>query len=205
MKKYENLPDFSKLYKTREFTISDIVSLYIFLFFAAAFGGYIWEVLIFLVKEHAFVNRGFLYGPWLPVYGIGAVLFSLVLSGIPLSFPAKKRQKNHPIKVFFLSALFGSGLELIIGWFLDVVWQLRYWNYSDYFLNFHGYICLVSAVCFGIAGVLWICVISPALTKFWFHFSSGFRKKWNTIIVLLFLIDCAAALIFPNTGRSITF
>ena len=205
MKKYENLPDFSKLYKTREFTISDIVSLYIFLFFAAAFGGYIWEVLIFLVKEHAFVNRGFLYGPWLPVYGIGAVLFSLVLSGIPLSFPAKKRQKNHPIKVFFLSALFGSGLELIIGWFLDVIWQLRYWNYSDYFLNFHGYICLVSAVCFGIAGVLWICVISPALTKFWFHFSAGFRKKWNTIIVLLFLIDCAAALIFPNTGRSITF
>lgn len=205
MKKYENLPDFSKLYKTREFTISDIVSLFIFLFFAAAFGGYIWEVLIFLVKDRAFVNRGFLYGPWLPVYGIGAVLFSLVLSGRPLSFPAKKRQKNHPIKVFVLSALFGSGLELIIGWFLDAIWQLRYWNYSDYFLNFHGYICLVSAVCFGIAGVLWICVISPALTKFWFHFSSGFRKKWNTIIVLLFLIDCAAALIFPNTGRSITF
>lgn len=205
MKKYDNLPDFSKLYKTRKFSISDIISLFIFLFFAAAFGGYIWEVLIFLVKEHAFVNRGFLYGPWLPVYGIGAVLFSLVLSGRMLSFPIKKIQKKHPIKVFVLSALLGSGLELFIGWFLDAIWQLRYWNYSDYFLNFHGYICLISAVCFGIAGVLWICVISPALTKFWFHFSSGFRKKWNTIIVLLFLIDCAAALIFPNTGRNITF
>ncbi len=205
MKKYDNLPDFSKLYKTREFTISDIVSLFIFLFFSAAFGGYIWEVLIFLVKERAFVNRGFLYGPWLPVYGIGAVLFSLVLSDKMLFFPIKKMQKKHPIKVFILSALLGSGLELFIGWFLDAIWQLRYWNYSDYFLNFHGYICLVSAVCFGIAGVLWICVICPALTKFWFHFSSGFRKKWNTIIVLLFLIDCAAALIFPNIGRNITF
>ncbi len=163
MKKYDKLPDFSKLYKTRAFTISDIVSLFIFLFFAAAFGGYIWEVLIFLIKDWVFVNRGFLYGPWLPVYDIGAVLFSLVLSDRPLSFSAKKIQKNHPIKVFVLSSLFGSGLELIIGWLLDSIWQLRYWNYSDYFLNFHSYICLVSAVCFGIAGVLWICVISPAL------------------------------------------
>ena len=103
-----------------------------------------WEVLIFLVKEGTFRNRGFLYGPWLPVYGIGAVLFSVILSPRELLPDSSgKYKKNHPVTVFFLSTLLGSGLELVIGWFLDFLWNLRYWDYSGYFLNFRGYICLL--------------------------------------------------------------
>ena len=149
-----------------------------------------WEVLIFLLKEGTFRNRGFLYGPWLPVYGIGAVLFSVVLSPRELLPDSSgKYKKNHPVTVFFLSTLLGSGLELVIGWFL----------------NFRGYICLVSALGFGIAGVLWVCIFSKILQKWWYHISLDFRKKWNMFWVFIFVTDCAAALIFPNTGHSITF
>lgn len=199
----------------------DVVSLYIFFFFTGSFCGYLWEVFIFLVKEGTFRNRGFLYGPWLPVYGIGAVVFYLLLSGQPFDpFPARsvvsrkrrcfrRRQaiekKNHPVTVFFLSALLGSGLELVIGWFLDTFWQLRYWDYSGYFLNLHGFICLASALGFGFAGVLWVCFFSKILKKLWFQFSLDFRKKWNTFLILVFVTDCAAALIFPNIGNGITF
>ena len=127
----------------------------IFFFFTGSVCGYVWEVLIFLLKEGTFRNRGFLYGPWLPVYGIGAVLFSVVLSPRELLPDSSgKYKKNHPVTVFFLSTLLGSGLELVIGWFLDFFWNLRYWDYSGYFLDFRGYICLVSALGFGIAGVL---------------------------------------------------
>ena len=162
----------------------------IFFFFTGSVCGYVWEVLIFLVKEGTFRNRGFLYGPWLPVYGIGAVLFSVILSPRELLPDSSgKYKKNHPVTVFFLSALLGSGLELVIGWFLDLFWNLR----------------LVSALGFGIAGVLWVCIFSKILQKWWYHISLDFRKKWNMFLVFIFVTDCAAALIFPNTGHSITF
>ena len=134
-------------------------------------------------------------------------------------FPSKRRNVSKPWfslrsmaaclwdwrTVFFLSTLLGSGLELVIGWFLDLFWNLRYWDYSGYFLNFRGYICLVSALGFGIAGVLWVCIFSKILQKWWYHISLDFRKKWNMFWVFIFVIDCAAALIFPNTGYGITF
>ena len=147
MKKQKHLPDFTSLRRPEQNTIQNVLSLMIFFFFTGSACGYVWEVLIFLVKEGTFRNRGFLYGPWLPVYGIGAVLFSVILSPHELLPDSSgKHKKNHPVTVFFLSTLLGSGLELVIGWFLDLFWNLRYWDYSGYFLNFRGYICLVSAV-----------------------------------------------------------
>ena len=206
MKKQKHLPDFTRLCKPEQNTIQNILSLMIFFFFTGSVCGYVWEVLIFLLKEGTFRNRGFLYGPWLPVYGIGAVLFSVILSPRELLPDSSgKYKKNHPVTVFFLSTLLGSGLELVIGWFLDFLWNLRYWDYNGYFLNFRGYICLVSALGFGIAGVLWVCIFSKILQKWWYHISLDFRKKWNMFWVFIFVTDCAAALIFPNTGHSITF
>lgn len=91
----------------------------IFFFFTGSVCGYVWEVLIFLVKEGTFRNRGFLYGPWLPVYGIGAVLFSVILSPRELLPDSSgKYKKNNPVTVFFLSALLGPGLELVMDGFL---------------------------------------------------------------------------------------
>ena len=178
MKKQKHLPDFTILCRPEQNTIQNILSLMIFFFFTGSVCGYVWEVLIFLLKEGTFRNRGFLYGPWLPVYGIGAVLFSVVLSPRELLPDSSgKYKKNHPVTVFFLSTLLGSGLELVIGWFLDFFWNLRYWDYSGYFLDFRGYICLVSALGFGIAGVLWVCIFSKILQKWWYHISLDFRKN----------------------------
>ncbi len=170
-------------------------SLLTFYFFTASLCGFLWEVLIFFIKEGHFRNRGFFYGPWLPVYGTGAVLMYLLLS----------KQKRHPVKVFIYSLLIGTSLELVIGWILDYFWDLRYWDYSGYPFHFHGYICLISALGFGIAGVLWICLLSVFLGKFWFRIPGKFRYTVQALLLLLFIVDCTAALIFPNTGRGITF
>ena len=206
MKKQKHLPDFTSLRRPEQNTIQNVLSLMIFFFFTGSACGYVWEVLIFLVKEGTFRNRGFLYGPWLPVYGIGTVLFSVILSPRELLPDSSgKYKKNHPVTVFFLSTLLGSGLELVIGWFLDIFFDLRYWDYSSYPFNFHGYICLLSAVGFGVAGMLWICVFSEIFRKLWFSLPPGFRRGFNSVLILLFLADCAAALIFPNTGHGITF
>ena len=128
MKKHDRLPDFSKLCAPEQTPISFFLSQQIYFFFLGSIGGFLWEVAIFLYRDKTFANRGFLYGPWLPVYGIGAVLFYLLLGC--------RRKKIHPAGVFFLSAGIGTGLELLIGWFLDIFWNLRYWDYSGYPFHF---------------------------------------------------------------------
>lgn len=201
MKKNDTLPDFSKLCPPNRTRIWEQISLLIFFFFLTSVCGFLWEVLIFLVKDHAFRNRGFLYGPWLPVYGVGAVLFYCLFTYPNIC----QSKKSRPLTVFFLTALLGTGLELVIGWLLDTFWHLRYWDYSGHLLNFRGYICLWSALGFGIAGTVWICCLSGLCKKLWFSLSGRLRRNTNTLLLLFFLLDCAAALIFPNTGRGVTF
>lgn len=170
-------------------------SHYIFFFFTAAFLGYIWEVLLTLILNHTLCNRGFLYGPWLPVYGFGALLFSLLL----------KRFSSHPVKAFFLSGIAGSLLELITGLALSNYWHSRYWDYSSLPFDISGYVSLLSFLAFGLAGSLWVCFLSPRLLKFWRSRSPKARKIFLIIFLTLFLADYALSLFFPNSGRGITY
>ena len=147
----------------------------IFFFFTGSVCGYVWEVLIFLLKEGTFRNRGFLYGPWLPVYGIGAVLFSVVLSPRELLPDSSgKYKKNHPVTVFFLSTLLGSGLELVIGWFLDFFWNLGYWDYSGYLSGF----CVRFWHCRRSMGLHFFKNIAKMVVSYF----TGFSKKMEYVL-----------------------
>lgn len=206
MEKEEQKTDFHQLCSSGQKPAAFLISQLIFFFFLASIGGFLWEVMIFLIKDGCFRNRGFFYGPWLPVYGAGAVIFYLLLSKpIPCISHSQPAKKYRRITVFFFSMLTGTLLELIIGYFLDTVWSLRYWDYREYFLNFNGYICLASALGFGIAGTIWVCSLSGFLTRLWQKLPETVRSGINTLLVLLFLIDCAASLVCPNTGNGITF
>lgn len=227
MKKYKYI--LSKQKMTRF-----LISQQIFFFFLGAFGGFIWEVILYLIQDGTFVKRGFFHGPWLPIYGTGAVTFYLLLAH-PIkrarallirmgqhshgaSIPQPIRQTlNRPfrqtatahltnlLKLFSLSLLIGTGIELVIGWFLDTFFGLRYWTYEGVPFNFHGYICVSSSLCFGLAGVIWVGYLSDFVTRLWIKIPIKIREEINTILVLLFLLDCVAALLLPNMGNSITF
>ncbi|MCM1273107.1 MAG: putative ABC transporter permease [Clostridium sp.] len=195
-----------QLHAAEKKTVFCLISQMVFFFFLASIGGFLWEVLIFLFKDGSFCNRGFLYGPWLPIYGTGAVLFYLLL-GNPLQRISHSTadKKQHPVTIFFSTMLIGTLLELGIGYFLDVVWGLRYWDYSGYFFNFRGYICLASALGFGFAGTVWICFLSGFITRLWLKIPRSVRNIINIILLLIFAADCAAALTVPNAGTGITF
>lgn len=196
MRRQRPEPDFKSLCTPgTNYSREHLISQLIFFFFVGSAAGYLWEIALFLALEHRFRNRGFFYGPWLPIYGVGAVLLYVLLV----------KQKKHPAAVFLLSALAGAAWELAAGWLLDAVWGLRYWDYSGCALHFRGYVCLWSALGFGAAGTVWVCFLSGFLSRLWLLVPGRIRRGVQTILVLLFLVDCAAALIFPNTGRGITF
>ena len=132
------------------------VSQWVLLFFLYSFCGWCWEVFLYLVKERRFVNRGFLFGPILPIYGFGAVAILLLT----------RKYRSSPLKVFFLSQLITGTLELLTGVILHRRFGVRLWDYNVEiwnWLNIGGYVCLRSVLFFGVSGLLLSYVVYPLL------------------------------------------
>lgn len=91
------------------------ILLYNFIGLTVAIGGWLWEVLLFFIKEQRFVNRGFLYGPYLPVYGTGAILLSMLFyrKDIAAMVTYARSPANHFPKDFYHSRIY-SRLKLLI-------------------------------------------------------------------------------------------
>ena len=118
------------------------------MFFIYSFIGWVVEVIYYGITEEKFINRGFLAGPLCPVYGLG--FYAAVWIFEPL--------KDNFFIIFFGMAAACTVVELIAGVILYHVFHMRWWDYSDYKLNFRGYICLRFYLYWGIAaslGILW--------------------------------------------------
>ncbi len=123
------------------------------LFTAYSMIGWTAETLLCSVAAGKFVNRGFLSGPFCPIYGFGALLISAALGPV---------QDNLP--VLFLSAVvLTSALEYLTGFALETLFHAKYWDYSTRRCNLQGRVCLGNALAFGLGGVLTLRVLQPAL------------------------------------------
>lgn len=120
-------------------------------FLCYSFAGWVYESALVSAQERRWVNRGFLNGPLCPIYGVGAVLASVLLT--PL--------KAHPLLIFAISALGASALEYATSWAMERLFHARWWDYSNFRFNLNGRICLLGAVVFGIAGVLIVEIVHP--------------------------------------------
>lgn len=126
---------------------------YILLFFIYSFLGWFMEVVkLFLnPKIKRIINRGFLIGPYLPIYGCGVVAITLLLSKYQNDIPA----------LFWLSMITCGILEYATSYIMEKLFNARWWDYSKKKFNINGRICLETLIPFGIAGVLIICFINP--------------------------------------------
>ena len=95
-----------------------------------AFLGWVCEDLYCGIPAKKFINRGFFYGPYCPIYGVGALLVLY-----PLLFV-----KDYPILVFVLGVIITSALEYITSWVMDILFKTRWWDYSERFMNINHFI-----------------------------------------------------------------
>ena len=171
-------------------------------FICFAMIGWIYEEIIFLVEDHILVNRGFLYGPWLPVYGFGGyIIYSLFYRF--KSKPVKIKKINiRPLLIFTYVTVIAASVELLTTYILDSLkndWT-KLWFYGDKFMNFQGRIALVPSLKFGAIGILAIYIIIPLIDKF----KNSDKKPAiiiSYIIIALFIID---VIIHIFTGSTYT-
>lgn len=168
---------------------------YILFFFTFSIVGWLWEVTLHLIQEGSFVNRGTMHGPWLPIYGFGGVLILALL----------KRFRKSNWQMFLSSVILCALIEYSSAWFLETFKHLKYWDYSGYFLNLHGRICLEGLIVFGLGGCGFTYIFAPFLDNIFEKWNKNF-KTWLCIIsILIFSVDFFySTFIQPNSGEGIT-
>lgn len=169
------------------------------LFFIFSGIGWCLEVALFLTKTHTFINRGVLFGPWLPIYGSGCVLILLIFVHGKL-----KKFLNEPFILFLLVMLLCGVIEYITSFVLELLTGLKYWDYAGHFLNINGRICLENLIQFGFGGLLCVYWLAPKINKI----LEKCKKKYLLIIFLvlftLFTLDATNSYMNPRAGYGIT-
>lgn len=129
------------------------LKLLFLIFISYSILGWVIEVILKYNQFKRFINRGFLIGPYCPIYGVAAVIMTLLLS----------KYIEYPIHLFFSAVLICSSLEYVTSFILEKIYHARWWDYSNRKFNLNGRICLDTTVKFGILGVIMIYVFNPAL------------------------------------------
>lgn len=119
---------------------------WILIFIIYCFFGWIWETAYVSAKSGHFENRGFLNGPFLPIYGSGAIV--ILLAALPV--------RNSVLMVFVFGMVAATVLELLTGIAMEKLFHVRYWDYSYRKIQYKGHICLVSSIAWGVFSCLMI-------------------------------------------------
>jgi uncharacterized membrane protein len=149
---------------------------WVLFFFIYSFIGWVWECCFVSVRKRRWVNRGFMYGPMLPIYGFGAL--AVLISTIRV---------RDSIPLIFLFGMVGATLlEYVTGAVMERLFNVKYWDYSNQKFNLNGYICLTSSLGWG---------FSVLLVKFVHVPIEGAVLKIPTIIAegIAFVLTVAAA------------
>ena len=167
----------------------------IVIFLSMSMFGWLWEVGMHLVSYGEFVNRGALHGPWLPIYGTGAVLILTVLN----------RFRKNPALEFGAAIVLCGFLEYMTSLVMEIVTGgTKWWDYSGYFLNLNGRICAEGLLVFGIGGLAIVYIIAPVIDDLTGRLNERKVMTVCTVLLVLFLADAVYSQIHPNTGEGVT-
>lgn len=152
-------------------------------FFIYCFLGWVWETCYVSFRKKKFVNRGFMKGPLLPIYGSGALCILF----------ASEPFKGNYIMMAVAGMTMATVLEYVTGAAMEAIFRVRYWDYSNDFLNINGYVCLKSTLCWGVMTLGVVYIVHPPIAKFVEGLRENVLYMLDTVITILAVADFATS------------
>lgn len=152
---------------------------WVLLFFFYCFCGWVWESCYVSACRRQWVNRGFLHGPLLPIYGSGAIIILFV------TLPVEQDLRL----VFLLGMIAATVLEYITGAVMERLFKVRYWDYSHHRFNLNGHICLTSSLAWGFFSILLVRFIHPPIAGLLADVPSWLVDPLALVITVAFTVD----------------
>lgn len=151
----------------------------LFYFAIFSFMGWCLESIYKTIIEKKFINSGFLYGPFCPIYGFGAIIMMNTLGKLP----------QNPLVIFIAGTIFLTLWEYIVGVILEKIFHTKYWDYSHLKYNFQGRICLKNSIYWGILAVVFTFIIYPIAENLTAKIPSNILFYTNIIIYIGLIAD----------------
>lgn len=155
------------------------IETYLSLFYIYSFAGWLMETVGISLREKKLVDRGFLIGPYCPIYGTGVVLITLLL----------KKYSDDVLATFVMSIIICGILEYLTSYFMEKIFKARWWDYSDRKFNINGRVCLQNLILFGILGTTIVFLVTPFFIKYISKIPELALHIILVFITILFLAD----------------
>ena len=169
--------------------INKNIYFFICAFFIYCFIGWIYEVIWEFKVGNGFVNRGFLYGPYLPIYGFGVLTLYFMLKKF-LKTKIKIGKINiMPIFVFVMILVIASIIEYVASFGMEVLFQKRWWDYSYDFININGRVSLRNSSLLALGALVLLYLVHPILEKIFSKVNRKVLKVLAILIVIIMSID----------------
>ena len=163
----------------------DIFVRFVLYFTIFAVMGYFAEAINSFLHGGKLSNRGFLFGPYLPIYGFGAVVMIVLWQMVP---------HDNVFLTFFVAMMVGVVLEYITSYILEKIFHLRWWDYSKSDkLNINGRVCLRNSVVFGIGGCVFCYLLLPAVKNVMDVAPNWLLITLALVMVVVYFVDFVAS------------
>ena len=157
---------------------------WLLMFYVYAFLGWIWECCYVSIKDKGIVNRGFLYGPMIPIYGFGAITILL------LTLPFEESIAH----IYVLGALGASALEYVTGALMEKIFKVRYWDYSHHKYNLKGHISLFVSLAWGVFSVLLVKVLHQPIENVILQMPYHIAEPLGLVLTVAFVSDATISI-----------
>ena len=155
-----------------------MIPKYVLLFFTYSIFGWIMEVILSIIQRKKLINRGFLIGPYCPIYGIGVILITIFLA----------KYKEDRIITFVMSILICGTLEYFTSYFMEKIFHARWWDYSNKKMNINGRICLIFCIVWGVLGIVFIKWLYPFIEYTFDRITFKTLAQVTTVLATVFMI-----------------